>query len=69
ETEPVTTGILESFEDATVLVIDRFTASTISNNQSSQYTYSFEQIEGDTYYNYSNRFVVPVYKTTNNVSG
>lgn len=69
ETEPVTTGVLESFEDATVLVIDRFTASTVSNNQSSQYTYSFEQIEGDTYYNYSNRFVVPVYKTTNNVSG
>ena len=69
ETEPVTSGTLESFEDATVLVIDRFTASTLSNNQSDKYTYSFEQIEGDTYYNYSNRFVVPVYKTTNNVSG
>ena len=69
ETEPVTSGTLESFEDATVLVIDRFTASTVSNNHSNQYIYSFEQIEGDTYYNYSNRFVVPVYKTTNNVSG
>ena len=67
--EPSTEGVLNSFEDATVLVIDRFTASTISNNQSSQYSYTFEQLEGDTYNNYSNRFVVPVYKTTNNVSG
>ena len=66
---PSTTGIFNNFEDATVIVIDRFTASTVSNNHSNQYTYSFEQIEGDTYNNYSNRFVVPVYKTTNNVSG
>ena len=67
--EPNTEGVFNSFEDATVLIIDRFTASTVTNNQSSQYAYTFEQLEGDTYNNYSNRFVVPVYKTTNNVGG
>ena len=62
---PTTNGIIYDFAGSTVFVIDRFTASTKTNEQSNKYTYKFEQNEGL----YSNTQDVPVYKTTNAVNG
>ena len=62
---PSTYGTITNFAGSTVLVIDRFTASTKTNKQSNKYTYKFEQNEGL----YSNTQDVPVYKTTNAVNG
>ena len=62
---PTTNGIINDFAGSTVFVIDRFTASTKTNEQSNKYTYKFEQNEGL----YSNTQDVPVYKTTNAVNG
>ena len=62
---PSTHGTITNFAGSTVLVIDRFTASTQTNEQSDKYTYKFEQNNG----NYSNTLLVPVYKTTNAVNG
>ena len=62
---PTTNGTITNFAGSTVFVIDRFTASTKTNEQSNKYTYKFEQNEGL----YSNTQDVPVYKTTNAVNG
>ena len=62
---PTTHGTINDFAGSTVFVIDRFTASTQTNEQSDKYTYKFEQNEG----NYSNSLTVPVYKTTSTVNG
>ena len=62
---PTTHGTINDFAGSTVFVIDRFTASTQTNEQSDKYTYKFEQNEG----NYSNPLTVPVYKTTSTVNG
>ncbi len=62
---PTTYGTINDFAGSTVFVIDRFTASTQTNEQSDKYTYKFEQNEG----NYSNPLTVPVYKTTSTVNG
>lgn len=62
---PTTQGTIDDFAGSTVFVIDRFTASTQTNEQSNKYTYKFEQNEGL----YSNTQDVPVYKTTNAVNG
>lgn len=62
---PSTHGTISNFAGSTVIVIDRFTASTQTNDQSDKYIYKFEQNEG----NYSNSLTVPVYKTTNDVNG
>ena len=62
---PSTHGTINDFAGSTVFVIDRFTASTQTNEQSDKYTYKFEQNEG----NYSNPLTVPVYKTTSTVNG
>lgn len=66
---PVTSGTLTGFDNSIVTVIDRFTASTQNNDHSEKYTYAFERIDGEEYNTFSNRFVVPVYKTTNTVAG
>ena len=66
---PVTSGTLTGFDNSIVTVIDRFTASTQNNNHSDKYIYAFERIDGDEYNTFSNRFVVPVFKTTNAVAG
>ena len=62
---PSLSGTLMSYDDAIVYVIDRFTASTATNEHSSRYIYHFEQYNDD----YSNVLEVPVYKTTNMVNG
>ena len=63
--QPTTSGTITNFEGSTVIVIDRFTASTETNNQPDKYTYQFEQKKGK----YSNALSIPVYKTTNEVNG
>ena len=40
--DPTTNGIINDFAGSTVFVIDRFTASTKTNEQSNKYTYKFE---------------------------
>ena len=67
--EPVTSGTITSFENSTVKIIDRFSASTISNNHYDQYIYTFKEQKSNGYWACSDQFVVPVYKTTNNVGG
>lgn len=67
--EPVTNGTLTGFDNSTVTVIDRFTASTKENKHSESYTYTFEQLEDGEYKNYSNSFTVPVFKTNSEVGG
>lgn len=66
---PITNGELTGFDKSTVVVIDRFTASTIDNAHSDKYIYSFEQRHGDEYNHYSNSFTVPVFKTQSIVGG
>ena len=66
---PTTSGNLSDFDHSTVYVIDRFTASTEFNAHSNKYIYLFEQLDNDEYKHYSNSYEVPVYKTTNFVSG
>ena len=63
--QPTTSGTITDFIGSTVYIIDRFTASTQTNEQPNEYTYQFEQNEGK----YSNTLPVPVYKTTNEVNG
>ena len=63
--QPSTSGHIANFDGSTVIIIDRFTASTQTNDQPDKYTYQFEQNEGK----YSNKLLVPVYKTTNEVNG
>ncbi len=63
--QPTTSGRISNFDESEVFVIDRFTASTQTNEQPNKYTYQFEQNEGK----YSNALPVPVYKTTNEVNG
>ena len=67
--EPVTSGTITSFENSTVKIIDRFTASTASNTHYDKYIYTFKEQKTNGYYACSDQFVVPVYKTTNNVGG
>ena len=66
---PVTSGRLSGFENSTIVVIDRFTASTKDNDHSDHYTYSFELLDDGVYESHSNLFTVPVYKTRSVVSG
>ncbi len=67
---PVTSGRLTGFNNSTVVVIDRFLASTKDNDHSDRYIYSFEQLNEDgEMENFSNSFTVPVFKTTNEVGG
>ncbi|MBR5102041.1 MAG: hypothetical protein IK092_02850 [Muribaculaceae bacterium] len=61
--EPITTGSFNSFADAQVKVLDRFTASTENNEQSGHYTYLLEQTADK----FSNPLIIPVYKTDENV--
>ena len=70
EEEPVTSGRLTGFNNSTVIVIDRFLASTKNNDHSDKYIYSFEQLndEGEME-NFSNSFTVPVFKTASEVGG
>ena len=59
--EPVLSGSFSGYDNATVYVIDRFTASTVTNSHPAQYTYSFEQDNiGDSF---SNNLPVRVFKT------
>ena len=67
--EPVLSGTITSFENSTVKVIDRFTASTASNNHFDKYTYTFKELKNNGYYACSDQYVVPVYKTSNSVGG
>ena len=67
--EPVTSGTITSFENSTVKIIDRFSASTVYNNHYDQYIYTFKEQKTNGYYACSDKYVVPVYKTTNNVGG
>ncbi|MBR5639909.1 MAG: hypothetical protein IKW83_09115 [Muribaculaceae bacterium] len=67
--EPVTSGTITSFENSTVKVIDRFSESTAKNNHYDQYTYTFKEQKTNGYYACSDKYIVPVYKTTNNVGG
>ena len=69
EEEPVTSGTITSFENSTVKIIDRFSASTVNNNHYDQYIYTFKEQKTNGYYACSDQYVVPVYKTTNNVGG
>ena len=61
--QPVVAGTLDGLGVA-ITIIDRFTASTATNNHSAFYTYRLVHNSG----NNSNPCVVPVYKTTNSVS-
>lgn len=63
--EPVTQGILSGYDSAHVPIIDRFTASTATNEQSSYYTYSLVQDSNND--KHSNALKVRVYKTTNDL--
>ena len=67
--EPVTSGIITSFENSTVKVLDRFTASTANNSHYDKYIYTFKEQKSNSYRACSDQYVVPVYKTTNNVGG
>ena len=68
--EPVTSGQLTGFDNSTVIVIDRFLASTKNNDHSDHYVYTFEQLSDDDEAELcSNSFTVPVFKTTNAVGG
>lgn len=67
--EPVTSGTITSFENSTVKVIDRFYWSTANNNHHDKYTYVFKEKKDVNYSACSDKYVVPVYKTTNNVGG
>ena len=69
--QPAVGGHITDFANSTVEVIDRFTASTATNDQSDKYVYRFEQKDNleDNYKNYSNTLTVPVYKTSVTVSG
>lgn len=67
--EPVTSGMLTGYDNSSVVVIDRFVASTKDNDHSDKYIYAFEQQEGDEMVPHSNSFTVPVYKTSNVVGG
>jgi len=67
--QPVTSGILTGYENSTVKIIDRFSASTASNSHYDKYTYTFKEKRTNGYYPCSDQYEVPVYKTTNNVSG
>lgn len=69
EEAPVTSGILTGYDNSTVKVIDRFTASTVSNSHYDKYIYTFKELKGDKYYACSHQFEVPVFKTTNEVAG
>ena len=62
---PSTEGDVMSFENSTIYVVDRFLASTRYNRQSASYLYRFEKDD----HSRSNDFLVPVFKTTNDVSG
>ena len=63
--QPVLEGFIENYANSTVKLIDRFTAETADNTQSPYYIYHLEQAENSR----SNEFMVPVYKTTNQVEG
>ena len=63
--QPSLAGTFTNFDGAHVTVIDRFSASTLTNSQPGGYSYVFEQ-EGE---RFSNVLPVPIYKTTNNVQG
>ena len=69
EEEPVTSGTITSFENSTVKIIDRFSWSTAKNNHHDKYTYVFKQKKNVNYTACSDKYVVPVYKTTNTVGG
>ena len=63
--QPALSGVISSFENATVVIIDRFTASTATNEHSPCYTYCFEQTDGK----HSNDLAVNIFKTFNIVEG
>lgn len=67
--EPVTSGTITSFENSTVKIFDRFSASTVNNNHYDKYIYTFKEQKNNGYYACSDQYVVPVYKTTNSVGG
>ena len=67
--EPVTSGTITSFENSTVKVIDRFYWTTANNSHHDKYTYVFKEKKDVNYRACSDQFIVPVYKTTNNVGG
>ncbi len=67
--QPVTSGTITSFENSTVKIIDRFSASTSNNNHYDNYIYTFKEQKTNGYYACSDQYVVPVYKTTNTVGG
>lgn len=69
EEEPVTSGTITSFENSTVKILDRFSASTANNTHFDQYIYTFKEQKTNGYYACSDQYVVPVYKTTNSVGG
>ena len=69
EEEPVTSGTITSFENSTVKIIDRFSWSTAKNEHHDKYTYVFKEKKNVNYTACSDKHVVPVYKTTNNVGG
>ncbi|MBR6490184.1 MAG: hypothetical protein IKT03_06580 [Muribaculaceae bacterium] len=67
---PVTRGTITGYGNSTVKIIDRFRVSTANNTHIDQYTYTFKQPNAvGSYIACSNQYVVPVYKTTNNVAG
>ena len=67
--QPVTSGTITSYDNSTVKIIDRFSASTKENNHFDQYIYTFKEQKSNGYWACSDQYVVPVYKTTNSVGG
>ena len=63
--QPVTSGSCRTYDEANIVVIDRFTASTANNDHSTSYSYNLEKNNT----NYSNTINVPVYKTNFQVDG
>ena len=62
--EPVTQGSFNTFDDAKVYVMDRFTASTKNNTHSAAYVYRLEQTGGES----SNSITAKVHKTTSTIA-
>ena len=64
---PVNSGRLAAWGEV-VTVIDRFTASTATNSQSTGYTYQLEQTTEEHDGKYSNALAIPVYTTEASVT-
>ena len=67
-TSGVEDGVITSFDQSDMVVVDRFKASTITNEHYDHYVYQYEEIDDELIADVcSNPLTVPVLKTTNQV--